>query len=180
MEVLTLILAIAALVIAVLAYKRAGGIADLKNRVDQIASVVDVRKSVDALVAATDILKEKTAEAIGKLEATVKREKREEKPPEAEPAKRAQEPGRRLPPATEDFQSELDKVFAAAQEEGKPFVEVKSGDLHRSVGGYPGPNHRIPLCCTVMKRNMKPGDEILRQPPSGLGATLTIRFELPR
>lgn len=178
MEVLTLILAIAALVIAILAYKRAGGIADVKKRVDQIASAIDVRKSVDALVAATDTLKEKTAEAIGKLEATVKREKREEKPPEAEPAKKPED--RRLPPTTEDFQSELDKVFAKAQQEGKPFIEVKSGDLHRSVGGYPGPNHRIPLCCTVMKRTMKPGDEILRQPPSGLGATLAIRFELPR
>jgi len=144
MEVLTLILAIAAMVIAILAYKRAGGMADLKKRVDQIA----------------------------------KREKREEKPPEAEPAKKPAE--RRLPPTTEDFQAELDKVFAAAQQEGKPFIEVKSGDLHRSVGGYPGRNHRIPLCCTVMKRNMKPGDEILQQPRSGLGATLTIRFELPR
>ncbi len=178
MEVLTLILAIAALVIAVLAYKRAGGMADLKKRADQIASAIDIRKSVDALVATTDTLKEKTAEAIGKLEATVKREKREGKPPEAEPAKKLEE--RRLPPTTEDFQRELDKVFAKAQQEGKPFIEVKSGDLHRSVGGYPGPNHRIPLCCTVMKRTMKPGDEILRQPPSGLGATLTIRFELPR
>jgi len=178
MEVLTLILAIAAMVIAILAYKRAGGMADLKKRVDQIASGVDLRKSVDALVATTDTLREKTAEAIGKLEATVKREKREEKPPEAEPAKKPAE--RRLPPTTEDFQAELDKVFAAAQQEGKPFIEVKSGDLHRSVGGYPGRNHRIPLCCTVMKRNMKPGDEILQQPRSGLGATLTIRFELPR
>nr|NIN01199.1 hypothetical protein [candidate division Zixibacteria bacterium] len=144
MEVLTLILPIAALVIAVLAYKRAGGMADLKQRVNQIASGVDIRKSVDALVAATDTLKEKSAEAIAKLEATVKREKREEKPPGTEPAKKPED--RRLPPTTEDFQSELDKVFATAQEEGKPFVEVKSGDLHRSVGGYPGPNHRITLC----------------------------------
>lgn len=178
MEVLTLILAIAALVIAVLAYKRAGGMADLKKRVDQIASAVDVRKSVAALVATSDILKEKTAEAITKLEATVKREKREEKSPEAEPAKKPED--RRLPLTTEDFQSELDKLFATAQEEGKQFVEVKSGDLHRSVGGYPGPNHRIPVCCTVMKRNMKPGDEILQQPPSGTGATLIIRYRLPR
>jgi hypothetical protein len=32
----------------------------------------------------------------------------------------------------------------------------------------------------VMKRNMKPGDQILQQPPSGAGATLIIRFKLPR
>ncbi|NIM98871.1 MAG: HNH endonuclease [candidate division Zixibacteria bacterium] len=83
-------------------------------------------------------------------------------------------------PSAEDFQSELNGMFASAQQQGKSFVEIKSGDLHRAVGGYPGHVHRLPTCCRVMRRNMKSGDEILHQPPGGAGATLIIRFQLPR
>ncbi|TET08763.1 hypothetical protein E3J84_05875 [Candidatus Aerophobetes bacterium] len=32
----------------------------------------------------------------------------------------------------------------------------------------------------VMRRNTKFADQILRQPPKALGATLVIRYELPR
>ena len=69
MDVLSLILAVIALVIAILAYRRVGGTADLKKQIDQIASSVAMRKSVDSLGAATDTLREKTSEAIEKLEA---------------------------------------------------------------------------------------------------------------
>lgn len=67
MDVLSLILAIIALVIAILAYRRVGAIADLKKQIDQIASSVDLRKSMDSLGAVTDTLREKTSEAVGKL-----------------------------------------------------------------------------------------------------------------
>jgi len=180
MDVLSLILAIIALVIAILAYRRVGAIADLKKQIHQIASSVDLRKSMDSLGAVTDTLREKTSEAVGKLEATVRRIREKKKPPEGRPPKRPEELKKRLPPTAKDFQSELDSIFASAQQEGKSFIEIKSGDLHRSVGGYPGRNHRIPLCCGVMKRNMKPEDQVLRQPPSGEGATLIIRFKLSR
>jgi 5-methylcytosine-specific restriction protein A len=60
-------------------------------------------------------------------------------------------------PTAEDFQAELDRILHAAKEEGEPSIDVKSGDLHRRVGGYPAHNHRMPLCCQVMKRNMKGG-----------------------
>lgn len=83
-------------------------------------------------------------------------------------------------PTAQDFQNELDCIFASAQQQGKPYVDVKSGDLHRRIGGYPGHNHRMPVCCEVMKGDMKPGDQILQQPPSGQGATLIIRYKLPR
>lgn len=85
-----------------------------------------------------------------------------------------------MAPTMRDFQKELDKIFEMAQGQGNLYVDVKSGDLHRRVGGYPGRNHRMPLCCKVMKRNMKQGDQILQQPPSGQGATLVIRYKLPR
>lgn len=83
-------------------------------------------------------------------------------------------------PVASDFQRELNRIFQRATRQGRPYVDVKSGDLHRAVGGYPGRNHRMPVCCEVMKRNMKPGDQILQQPPEGQGATLVIRYKLPR
>lgn len=85
-----------------------------------------------------------------------------------------------MQPTAQDFQDELNKIFTSAQNDGKSYVDVKSGDLHRRVGGYPGTNHRMPVCCYVMRKNMRSGDEILDQPPKGNGATLVIRYRLPR
>lgn len=85
-----------------------------------------------------------------------------------------------MPPNAQDFQIELEKVFAQARRQGKIDIDLKSGDLHRRVGGYPDHNHRMPVCCEVMKRNMKPRDRILREPPKGQGATLIIKYKFPR
>lgn len=83
-------------------------------------------------------------------------------------------------PNAQDFQDELNNIFLSAQQQGRTYVNVKSGDLHRKLGGYPSQNHRMPVCCDVMKRNMNQEDTILQQPPSGKGATLLIRFKIPR
>ncbi len=83
-------------------------------------------------------------------------------------------------PSAEDFERALQGLLAAAHQEGKPFLDVIAGDLHRMVGSYPGPNHRMPICCDVMRKAMKPGDEVLSSPPKGKGASLIIRYYLPR
>lgn len=83
-------------------------------------------------------------------------------------------------PSTSDFESALQSLLATAQKEGKPYLDVVSGDLHRTVGGYPGAQHRMPSCCEVMRNAMKPGDEVLDSPRKGKGATLMIRYYLPR
>ena len=85
-----------------------------------------------------------------------------------------------MPPDTYDFRVALNSLFKTAEAKGAPYVDVNSGDLHRRVGMYPGRNHRMPICCNVMKANMGPGDLILKQPPKGKGASLTIRYMLPR
>jgi len=82
--------------------------------------------------------------------------------------------------SAEDLERALQRLLAAAQEEGKPFLDVVAGDLHRTVGGYPGPDHRMPICCDVMRKTMKPSDEALSSPPKGKGASLRIRYNLPR
>jgi len=78
---------------------------------------------------------------------------------------------------TETFRKVLQRVFAEAK---GSFVDVTSGDLHRLVGGYPGRSHKMPVCCDVMRKAMQSGDRILASPPKGRGATLTIRYVLPR
>ena len=80
-------------------------------------------------------------------------------------------------PSADDFRSELYSIFSSSR---GGYVDVTSGDLHRRVGGYPGPNHRMPICCSVMRQAMQGGDVILDEPPKGNGATLAIRYRLPR
>lgn len=78
----------------------------------------------------------------------------------------------------EVFREELEGMLKKAKEIGLKYVDIKSGDLHRKVGGYPGKNHRMPTCCAVMISLMKEDDEILQSPPKGKGATLNIRYYL--
>lgn len=113
MVYLTLILAVIALVIAILAYQKAGGLADLKKQIEQITSSGEFKRSVETLGSATDSLKEKTAGAIGKLEATFKKEAKEEKKPTRRPAarkttrrKRPTRPKKAERPSTEETASE--------------------------------------------------------------------------
>ena len=52
--------------------------------------------------------------------------------------------------------------FARAGQRARAFhVDVASGDLHRRLGGYPGPGHVMPNCCQVMRRLMTAGDRVL-------------------
>ena len=83
-------------------------------------------------------------------------------------------------PRAPDFERALSEVFAEAARTGAAHADIQSGDLHRRVGGYHGSHHAMPTCCHVMHRAMRPDDEVLRAPPSGKGATLVIRYRLPR
>jgi hypothetical protein len=82
-------------------------------------------------------------------------------------------------PDVADFEAEIRRMWQQAG--GAPSIDVRSGDVHEKLGGYPGQqHHRIPTCCNVMRRLMGPGDTIVDQPPKGKGATLVIRYRLPR
>jgi len=85
-------------------------------------------------------------------------------------------------PNADDFRNELYRMMLEAMKARRPFAEINAGELHRRVGDYPGKNHRMPVCCEVMRGALAPdaGDVILEQPPSGQGASLTIRYVLPR
>jgi cell division protein FtsL len=73
MEAITLLIAVAALILSILAYQRTGGTADLKRQIESRTSSLDLRKEMDALVAMTDALREKTADALDRLEKTIRK-----------------------------------------------------------------------------------------------------------
>jgi len=74
------------------------------------------------------------------------------------------------------FRDEIRNRMNQAKSQGFDYVEIVSGDVHRTVGGYPGQNHRMPTCCEVMYSLMKGKDLVLESPPKGKGATLLIRY----
>jgi len=78
------------------------------------------------------------------------------------------------------FHAELVALLAEAEAAGQSSLRVRSGDLHRLVGGYPGHSHQMPQCCRSMKAAMAAGDRVVESPPKGAGANLTIEYHLPR
>ena len=83
-------------------------------------------------------------------------------------------------PTKDEFDAELRARFRRARERGADSVEVNSGEMHRALGGYPSQKHQMPTCCGVMHSHLKSEDEIISSPKSGKGASLTIRYQLPR
>jgi hypothetical protein len=83
-------------------------------------------------------------------------------------------------PSANDFRAALSKQFQQAEAKGGAYLEVRAGDFHKSLGGYPGPAHQMPTCCEVLRMEMTVADKIVESPPRGRGASLTIRFSLPR
>ncbi len=55
-------------------------------------------------------------------------------------------------------------------------IDLNAGWIHRTVGGYPGKGHRMPVCCDVMYDLMSGNDMVLKAPKKGKGASLTIRY----
>lgn len=83
-------------------------------------------------------------------------------------------------PSMEDFRRELKSQIDRAQKAGRSHVEINSGELHRKIGGYPGTDHRMPMCCKAMREIKASGDVVVLEPEKGEGASLTVRYLLPR
>jgi len=94
MLAISFIIAIIALFISILAYRRAGGARELKKTVDSLTSTMEsltgraggeLKERVEHLTSVTETLKEKTADAIDRVEKAV-RGRPEEKAPEEKAA----------------------------------------------------------------------------------------------
>lgn len=82
--------------------------------------------------------------------------------------------------STEDFRTALREVLRASEGLGLVAIEISAGNLHRRVGGYPGNDHRMPACCDAMYEEIGSLDSIISKPASGKGASVIVRYALPR
>ena len=73
MEGITLLIAVVALVLSILAYQRTGGTADLKRQIESTTPSGDLKRQVEALSAIVDSLREKTADALDRLEKAIRK-----------------------------------------------------------------------------------------------------------
>jgi 5-methylcytosine-specific restriction protein A len=84
-------------------------------------------------------------------------------------------------PTEEEFKIELHRMMMHAINDNTGSVDINAGKLHRRVGNYLGPDHRMPVCCAVMRAAfIENHDQIVEEPPRGQGASLTIRYAIPR
>jgi len=80
--------------------------------------------------------------------------------------------------SVEYFRHELLAQMSRAAKHGSIDILINSGELCRSLGGYPGSIHGMPACCNAMRNEMNLGDILLVEQASGPG--LTVRYQLPR
>ena len=73
MEAITLLIAVVALIISILAYQRTGGTAELKRRIESTVSPEDLKRQVDALASMTDALRDRTADVLDRLEKVIRK-----------------------------------------------------------------------------------------------------------
>jgi predicted Holliday junction resolvase-like endonuclease len=78
MEAITLLIAVVALILSILAYQRTGGTAELKRQIESKSSSFDLKKEMDSLVAMTDALREKTADALDRLEKVIRKTEKDQ------------------------------------------------------------------------------------------------------
>lgn len=81
-----------------------------------------------------------------------------------------------MPPNREDFQKCLSILLEIAKNNKFSSIAIESSQLHRLVCDYSGPNHRMPVCCGVMRDTMKGLDSELPNSLKKDGATLQIRY----
>jgi hypothetical protein len=116
----------------------------------------------------------------GRIVSTDRREMPERRDATTTPVRTPRASTRNGGMSTDTFRQALRERLMEAEAEGLPRIAIRAGDLHRAVGDYPGPNHRMPMCCSAMRSLMQPGDRLLFEPPKGNGANLEVEYSLPR
>jgi hypothetical protein len=80
--------------------------------------------------------------------------------------------------SADHFAHQLRVQLKKAAAQGETRVVITSGELYRSLGGYPGSTHGMPACCDAMRAEMKPGDIVVIEQPNGAG--MIVCYQLPR
>jgi hypothetical protein len=79
--------------------------------------------------------------------------------------------------STDHFRRGLREQLARASAHGLKDALIRTAELHRMLGGYPGSQHGLAGCCEAMRKEIQPGDEILTEHDA---SDLTARYQLPR
>ena len=69
-----------------------------------------------------------------------------------------------------------DQILCRIKNMDGDFIELTAKEIHLAVGVYPKRNHRMPMCCSVMREIMKGNDVIIDSPPKGNGASLKTKY----
>jgi uncharacterized membrane protein YfhO len=73
-----LVISLISVGISILAYHRTGGTAELIQKIESGVSSEDLKKQMDALTTMTDSLREKTADALDRLEKVIRKTEKSE------------------------------------------------------------------------------------------------------
>lgn len=84
-------------------------------------------------------------------------------------------------PTAGEFRAALHWRFYRAECGGANRVEVTAGDLYRETGAHPDDTDGMRSCCLVMRSEMLTDvDSVVSETGDGRGASLTIRYKVPR
>ena len=75
---------------------------------------------------------------------------------------------------TDDIRQHILALKKAAKEAGKPFVVLKSGDIHKELKL----KSAMPQVCNAMRQSMNEGDIVLHTTPSGNSSTIEIQYSV--
>ena len=65
-------------------------------------------------------------------------------------------------------------IKKSAKEAGKPFIILKSGDIHKGLKL----KSAMPQVCNAMRQSMNDGDIVLHTTPSGNSSTIEIQYNV--
>ena len=74
--------------------------------------------------------------------------------------------------STDDIRQHILELKTAAKDEGKNFIILKSGDIHKELGL----KSAMPQVCNAMRQSMNEGDIVLHTTPSGNSSTIEIQY----
>ena len=75
---------------------------------------------------------------------------------------------------TDDIRQYILELKRAAKNVGKPFIILKSGDIHKELKL----KSAMPKVCNAMRQSMNEGDIVLHTTPSGNSSTIEIQYNV--
>ena len=75
---------------------------------------------------------------------------------------------------TDDIRQHILELKKSAKEVGKPFIILKSGDIHKELNL----KSAMPQVCNAMRQSMNDGDIVLHTTPSGNSSTIQIQYNI--